>query len=75
MPLVYLDFNLLFEICTDVSDTQFGAVISQWGMHMAFYSFKLNSAQKNYTTMEQELLAIMETLKEFKNILPGQQIK
>jgi hypothetical protein len=40
----------------------------------AFYSRKLNSAQKRYTTVKQELLSIVETLKEFKNILLGQKL-
>eukprot|EP00957_Ditylum_brightwellii_P082960 6307148-Ditylum_brightwellii.AAC.1 len=44
-------------------------------MPVAFYSCKLNSTQGDYTTMEQELLAIAETLKEFKNVLLGQQIR
>ena len=41
---------------------------------LAFYSRKLNNAQKRYTTGEQELLSIVETLKEFKNILLGQKL-
>ena len=34
----------------------------------------LNPAQVNYTTTEIELLSIVETLKELRNILLGQQI-
>ena len=72
--LVHPDFNAPFEIHTDASKYQLGAVISQNNKPIAFYSRKLNSAQLNYTTTERELLAIVETLKEFRNILLGQQI-
>ena len=73
--LSYPDFNKPFEIHTDASKLQLGAVISQEGKPVAFYSRKLNPAQVNYTTTERELLSIVETLKEFRNILLGQQIK
>jgi hypothetical protein len=46
----------------------------QEGNPLAFYSRKLNSAQTRYTTGEQELLSILETLKEFRDILLGQQV-
>ena len=72
--LSYPNFNDVFEIHTDASGTQLGAVISQKGSPIAFYSRKLNPTQTQYTTMERELLAIVETLKEFRNILLGQQI-
>ena len=70
----YPDFNLPFEIHTDASQTQLGAVISQKNKPIAFYSRKLQLVQRWYTTTECELLSIVETLKEFKNILLGQQI-
>ena len=71
--LSYPDFNKPFDIHTDASDLQLGAVISQNGKPIAFYSRKLNPAQTRYTATEKELLAIVETLKEFKNILLGQK--
>ena len=42
---------------------------------IAFYSEKLISAQCRYTTMERELLNIVETLKESKNISLGYNIE
>ena len=72
--LGYPDFNDPFEIHTDASKLQLGAVISQKGKPIAFYFRKINSAQHNYTTSEKELLSIVETLKEFCNILLGHQI-
>lgn len=72
--LAYPDFSKEFVIHTDASHLQLGAVISQDGKPIAFYSRKLNPAQTRYTTTERELLSIVETLKEFRNILLGQKI-
>ena len=74
VAFAFPDFTKPFEIHTDASKTQLGAAISQNGKPIAFYSRKLNKAQLNYTTTERELLAIVETLREFRNILLGQQI-
>jgi RNase H-like domain found in reverse transcriptase len=41
---------------------------------LAFYIRKLNPAQKRYMTGEQELLSIVETLKEFRTLLYGQRV-
>jgi len=64
--LNYPNFSKVFEIHTDASDKQLGAVIAQDGKPIAFYSRRLMSAQEKYTTTGRELLAIEETLKEFK---------
>ena len=50
--LGYPDFNAPFEIHTDASKLQIGAVISQKGKPIAFYSRKMNSSQQNYTTTQ-----------------------
>ena len=72
--LAFPDFSKQFVIHTDASKTQLGSVISQEGKPIAFYLRKLNPAQTRYTTTERELLSIVETLKEFRNILFGQKI-
>ena len=43
--LGYPDFNAPFEIHNDASKLQIGAVISQNGKPIAFYSQKMNSSQ------------------------------
>ena len=72
--LQFPDFGKPFDVHTDASDTQLGSVISQEGKPIAFYSRKLTSTQQRYTTGECEMLSVVETLKEFRNILLGHMI-
>jgi hypothetical protein len=64
-----------FEIYTDASSTQLGAVITQDNRPIAFLSRKLSKMQQKYSVTEIELLTIVETLKEFRGMLWGQDIK
>jgi RNase H-like domain found in reverse transcriptase len=73
--LSYPDFSKPFHIYTDASDHQLGAVIMQDKKPQSFYSRKLNTAQRQYTTTERELLSTIETCKEYTNILLGYPIK
>ena len=49
-------------------------MITQQNRLLAFFSRKLSPAQQKYSVTKQELLAIVETLKEFKGMLWGQTI-
>ena len=73
--LAYPDFDKVFEIYTDASTKQLGSVITQSNRPLAFFSRKLSVQQQKYSVTEIELLAIVETLKEFKGMLWGQRMK
>jgi hypothetical protein len=67
--LAYPDFLKPFEIYTNASSMQLGAVIPQDNRPVAFFGRKLSKMQQKYSVTEIELLAIVETLKEFKRML------
>jgi hypothetical protein len=64
--LAYPDYSKVFEIYTNASSKQLGAVITQGNRPIAFFSWKLSTTQRKYSVTKIELLAIVETLKEFK---------
>jgi hypothetical protein len=73
--LPYPDFSKVFEIYTNTSSKQQRAVITQENWLIAFFSWKLSTMQCKYSVTKIELLAIVETLKEFKGMLWGLSIK
>jgi hypothetical protein len=73
--LAYPDHSEVFEICTDASSKQLGAVITQKSRPIVFFSRKLSAVQRKYSVTEIVLLAISKALKEFKGMLWGQPVK
>ncbi len=75
MVSAYPDYSKVFEIYTDASRKQLIAVITQDSKPIAFFSQKLTVTLCIYSVIKIELLALVETLKEFKGMLWGQPIK
>jgi hypothetical protein len=74
--LCYPDFNkpVNFHLYTDASDHQLGVVIMQDRNAIAFYSQKINTSQKRYTTTKKKQRVVisywnLQGWKEYKNIL------
>eukprot|EP00978_Attheya_sp_CCMP212_P025290 scaffold80992_cov27-Attheya_sp.AAC.2 len=74
--LSYPDPNIPYDIETDASDYQMGAVNKQNGRPVAYFLRKLLDAQLNYTTTEKEkeTLSILECLRAFHSMLYGTRI-
>ncbi|XP_024441588.2 uncharacterized protein LOC112324170 [Populus trichocarpa] len=72
------DWSLPFEIMCDASDYVVGAVLGQRKdkkPYVIYYASKtLNSAQKNYTTTEKELLAVVFACDKFRSYLVGSPV-
>ena len=57
--IIYPGWELTFTVHTYTSDKQLGSVISQNNKPISFFSRILSNPQRNYTTTEKELLAIV----------------
>jgi reverse transcriptase-like protein/integrase-like protein/chromodomain-containing protein len=74
--LILFDYEKQIWVFTDASDYAIGAVIVQLDDQgrkrpVLFYSRKLLPAERNYSTPDKELLAIVQTLKKFRHYLQG----
>jgi hypothetical protein len=73
--LTYPDPSKRFHIFPDASSKHaMGAVLVQEGKTVSTFSRKFNESQLKYTVTEQELLAILESCKHFKNIIHGCEV-
>ena len=73
--LSFPNYSLPFEIFTDASTYQIGSIIAQHTEDgfkvLAFFAMKMTPAQMKYTVTEQELLAIVMTLRKYRSMIFG----
>jgi hypothetical protein len=73
--LIHPDLDLPFTVTTDASGYAVGAVLSQDVGHgqqpVAYFSHKMTQAERRYPVHEQELLAIILALEEWRCYLHG----
>ena len=80
MILVFPDWKKEFHVHVDASCIALGVVLTQAGDRgldhpIAFTSRKLSKAEKNYSTIEREGLAMVYALQKFKHYLLGTHFK
>ena len=77
--LKFPDFNKIFEISCDASDFSIGGALHQRDDNgslrpIMFFSQKLSKAQRNYSTVERECYAIIQSLRAARPIVYGYPI-
>lgn len=71
--LRYPDFEKKFTLTTDASNYAIGGVLSQENHPICYYSRTLNEHEIRYSTIEKELLAIVQASKYFRSYLYGRK--
>ncbi|GFX05901.1 retrovirus-related Pol polyprotein from transposon opus [Trichonephila clavipes] len=73
--LKFPDFKKPFELFTDASSIEVGAVLNQEQRPVVFASRTLSAAERNYTVTERECLAVVWALNKFRTYLGSLPIK
>lgn len=71
--LKFPDYAKQFTLTTDASNEGIGAILSQDGHPCCYISRTLNPPERNYSTTEKELLAIVWAVKRLRQYLLGRK--
>ncbi len=78
VPLHHPEPGAQLILSSDASDTAVGAVLEQNSAKgtrpLAYFSKKLSSAERNYSTFDRELVAIVKAIKHFKLFVEGNSL-
>ena len=77
--LAFPDFSRDFTLCTDASNIGIGSVLMQSDANgksraVAFASRLLNAAERNYSVTDREALAVVWSLRHFRDLILGYRI-
>ena len=69
--LAIADERKPYEVVADACGYGIGAVLMQDQRPVAYYSYRMNSAERKYPPGEQELLAVVKSLEHWRYYLEG----
>ena len=67
--LVFPNFTITFELHFDASKVGIGAILSQQGQPVAYYSETLSGSRTRYNTYDVEFYAIVQAIKHWRHYL------
>lgn len=65
----HVGLNRDFTLQSDASNDGIGGALLQDGKIVGLYSKKLNESERNYTTVEKELYAIIKSMENLKKFI------
>lgn len=75
LVLALPDFNSTFVVDSDVSSTRIGAILSQKGRTLAYFSKVLSTKHQALLVYEKEMLAILAAVKKWNAYLLGRHFQ